>query len=106
MISKSLDLSSFVEETFELTFPNKEKIHIKKPTQKLVFSLMAMQEVQNEKPEQQIEMLNEMVTMILSHNTEGKAYDIATVREFDIAILMAIVTAYSGWIQEIHANPN
>lgn len=106
-MSKVLDLSVFSEETFDITFPNKEVIHIKKPTQQIVITMVSVSNQANN--ENQVGVMDAMVDLcaaILSNNREGKEYTADWIAaNLDIMMVCAIIKGYSDFTQEIQSNP-
>lgn len=103
-MSKALDLSLFVNQTLDITLPNGEVIKIKKPTEKGVMKLMALQNIEEDKA---FEAMNELVMFILNSNKEGKEITQDWIDDnLDWSMKTAVIQAYSEFINELQSNPN
>jgi len=103
-MSKALDLSLFVNQTLDITMPDGDIIHVKKPTQNMIIKLMAFQNVEESKA---FEALDELCLLILNANKEGKVFTKDWIDDnFDWTMKSAVVQAYSEFINELQANPN
>jgi len=103
-MSKALDLSLFVKQTLDITMPDGEKYHIKKPTQKSVIQLMALKDVKEDKA---LEAMDELTYIIMNSNTEGKEFSKDELDSLlDWTMKTAIIRAYSDFINELQADPN
>lgn len=103
-MSKVLDLSLFVKQTLDITMPDGDILHIKKPSQAMVIKLMAFQEVEEDKA---FEALDELCLLVLNNNKEGKTFTADWLNDnFDWVMKSAVVKAFSEFIQELQSNPN
>lgn len=103
-MSKALDLSLFMKQTLDITMPNGEILHIKKPSQKMVVKLMAFQDIE---PDKAWTAMDDLCLCILNENKEGKQFTTEELDEdFDWVMKSAVVQAYSEFIQELQSNPN
>lgn len=103
-MSKALDLSLFVNQTLDITLPNGDVIKVKKPTEKGVMKLMALQGVDEANA---FEAMNELVLFILNSNKEGKEFNDEWMdNNLDWSMKTAVIQAYGEFINELQANPN
>lgn len=103
-MSKALDLSLFVKQTLDITMPNGDIIHIKKPTQANVIKLMALKDTTEDTA---LDAMSELVYIIFNSNTDGKHFTKDELdEELDLTMKVAVINAYNEFIQELQANPN
>lgn len=103
-MSKALDLSLFVNQTLDITLPDGDIIKVKKPTEKGVMKLMALQNIDEEHA---FEAMNELVLFILNSNKEGEEFDQEWIDDnLDWSMKTAVITAYSEFINELQSDPN
>lgn len=103
-MSKALDLSLFVNQTLDITLPDGSVIKIKKPTEKGVMKLMALQNVDEAHA---FEAMNELILFIFNSNKEGKVFTEEWMEDnLDWSMKTAVVTAYSEFINELQSDPN
>lgn len=103
-MSKALDLSLFVNQTLDITLPDGDVIKVKKPTEKGVMKLMALQQTDEEHA---FEAMNDLVLFILNSNKEGKQFSQDWVDDnLDWSMKTAVIQAYSEFINELQSNPN
>lgn len=103
-MSKALDLSLFVNQTLDITLPDGSMIKVKKPTEKGVIKLMALQNVDEDKA---FEAMNELIVFIMNSNKEGKVFTQEWIDDnLDWTMKTAVVQAYSEFINELQADPN
>lgn len=105
-----LDLTTFIDQYFELKMLDGEVLKLKKPSQAMLVRIMAHEQTMkkaNAKPQDVLVALVELLTDILNNNANGKEYDRKFVEDtFDIHMAMAVLRAYMDFVQEVNSNPN
>ena len=118
-MGRLLDLSIYKPKTQEIRLPDGRLLHIKCPTQKLTVDMLAYANLNEDEVtvEQAIKALDEIVSKILSHNTDGitispdyvaneLVYMKGTDDENAIFLKMAVLNAFQAFTKEIQSNPN
>lgn len=105
---KKLNLSVYAENTWEVTMPTGEVLHIKKPTQKQLILLNGydLKIKAAENVEEKLGALNEVAAFIVNNNKSDKKYESSYFEELQIDILYAIYYGYQDFVTEVMANPN
>lgn len=105
-MNKILDLSVFSEDTLDITMPDGYLLHVKKPTQSIVISMMELSQEKDREPAQMIEKLNELCVKILNNNKEGRNFTCEEVSmNLEFPLITAIIQAYTDFTKEIQSNP-
>ena len=105
-MSKILDLSVYQEETFDITFPDKSIVRVRKPTQAVVIEMMRLSHQNQEYQEEMIDAMIDLCAVILNNNIDGKKFSkdgIGTTLDF--IMVAAIVKGYTDWTKELQSNP-
>ncbi len=108
MEGRILDLRVFAQESFDITLPDGDVIHIVKPTREQVIKIAELRYLkESSRPAVVQDRLDSLVFDILNSNDEEREFS----REFienqlNVRMRVAIISAYSAWIGEIEANPN
>lgn len=106
-MKKVLDLSTFVESTMEVKWPDGRVFEIGKPTQGLVISLMALQEkAKEDNVPETLEALEDFIYMVFSKNKKGAVISKEDISQLSIEMKMAIMNTYTAFIREVQSNPN
>lgn len=109
-----LDLSTFVEEYWDLKLPDKAKLQIKKPSQKLLLRMVALGSNPvfkngdfGDDPEGALNLVHQMVASILSNNSDSKNFDVNYIIEnINLDMMLAIITGYMEFGDKVKSNPN
>lgn len=106
-MGKILDLSSFIETTLDVKMPNGDTIHLRKPTQKMVITMLRLREdAAAADPEKQLAVIDDCIYEILNTNNDGKTYTKEDVANLSIAMKSALIKGYSEFIAGIQSDPN
>lgn len=107
-MSKVLDLSIFGKQTLDIKLPEGDILHLSKPTQEMVISVIDYQSMPEGADAKLImDRLNNMTRVILNTNDDEKTIGKKYVKEnLNTAMKVAILQAYAAWIEEVQADPN
>lgn len=105
-MSRILDLTVFDDETLDITMPDKSVLHIVKPTQRMVITMLRMKDVQRKAPGEIMKAFNELSYAILNNNDEGRRIEYGFVEDMPMRMKTAIITAYSNFITSLQSDPN
>lgn len=108
-MSKTLDLSVFQDETFDIKFSENDTLHVKKPTEDIAIKILAHVNIKTDdiKPEEMLAVTRDMCLSILNHNKDDKNYTINWVKEnLPLKIQTAIIKGYTEFMVELENNPN
>lgn len=108
-MSKSLDLSIFQEETFDIKFADGEMLHVKKPTEDLAIKILAHVNIKtdNLSAEEMLETTRDLTLSILNHNKDNKSYCEGWIKgNLPLGAQIAIIKGYTNFMTELEQNPN
>ncbi len=106
---KNLDLSVFSQNTWEVTLPNKEVIHVNKPTQRKLIDLgeLTKKLERTKDTAKQLEILTNTTLFILNNNVANVAFTREQLEEMlNLDMYYAIYFGYMEFVKEITHNPN
>lgn len=104
-----LDLSVLKDKTYDIKLENGEVLHINKPTQRMMKTVIEMSEVMQTgiADLEKIDKLFDFVTTIFNYNRDDKKFKKAQMEDmFDIAVAMYIVQDYLKFTSNVLADPN
>lgn len=106
-MGKVLDLRQYQEETLDITMLDGSVVRVKKPTQKLVIKIMAFQGLAEDTAQDKVlAALDDSVLAILSNNADGAKVPKAMVAGLEVVHKLAILRAYTDFIQGVQSDPN
>ena len=107
-MSKIVDLSVFGKATLDIKLPEGDILHLSKPTQKIVITIIDYKEIPDDADGTLVmNRLNDLIRLILNTNDDEKVIGKKYVKEnLNTAMKVAVLQAYSAWIEELQANPN
>ena len=105
---KTLDLNAILKdsETFPIKLLDGTTINLLKPTQALLIEMTSLSTKGDEfeaDPTLAIETLYNICGKIMNNNREGFDID---VNEYPTEVILAVITAYQEFAQEVLSNPN
>ncbi|PNT94147.1 hypothetical protein [Clostridium thermosuccinogenes] len=112
-MGKVLDLSMFLNETFDLILSKDDIINIKKPSEELAIKILAHRELSDKSvgktsTDQFLRITRDITTAILNHNKNERVFDDKWVKDnIPIDIQFIIIQNYTEWMtQLVNKNPN
>ena len=101
-----LDLNTIVEEqtTYDIRLLDGTELHLKRPTQGMIQSLINMKRLEDaEKEDEMIELFLGLFVRIINRNVEGKVYAAEDFSEsYDIELIMYVMQDYlTSWNTEV-----
>jgi len=108
-MAKMLDLSVFMEQTFDIKCSEDDILHVKKPTEVIAIKIMDHVERKNDNMTSLdiLEITKDMTLTILNNNNDGKKYnDKFVVDKLPLNFRLAIIKGYSEFMTELEQNPN
>lgn len=112
---KALNLSVITNTTWNVTLPDGTVIDIKKPTQRTLIELSALQDKltdmgknpENVTAEQAAKYSDEFVLKIINANTQGKKFNADFVeKNFTNETAMLLIQGFVDFAQELTQNPS
>ncbi|MFX0547911.1 hypothetical protein ACOAKC_01120 [Hathewaya histolytica] len=102
-----LDLTPFLEETFDIQFDKEGKdiVKVKKPTKGLALQISALQVQEHKNDMDYIEDLDKLTLLILNWNTDNKEQG-KRVGNLPLDIKIKIIAGYVEFMKGIESNPN
>lgn len=105
---KIVDLSVFKEETLDFKLLNGEIIKTLKPTERMIIQLTAFQSIDSAEMTEAdyFRLVDKIVLMILSNNTEKRAFKKEDIKEFTIDMKTAIIENFFVFCAKVTSAKN
>lgn len=108
-MAKMLDLSVFIEQTFDIKFAEDDILHVKKPTEGIAIKILSQVDIKSEDMTalEMLEITKDMTLTILNNNNDGKKFNDKFVSDkLPLNLRLAIIQGYSEFMTELEQNPN
>lgn len=96
-----LDLSALERPTLDIKLPDETIVKLYPAKKKLIDRMIHVKEA-----EDTVSELYSITAELLSYNTEGRAFALDDVSEWDIGIVAALFGAYTKFIAAVQKRPN
>lgn len=106
-MKKTLDLSTFTESSLEIKWFDGRVFILRKPTQRLVLTLTAIEkQLEEENMVNAMKLIDDYVFLLLSANKMNVKITLEEVENLDFDAKLLILNKYAEFIKTVQSSPN